>query len=147
MLPDEAQALQFCIMLQAGLPAIDALRYFVDSDDPGELAGILRKWRRAATVQRAQAKLQGKSWTEMSLDEKMRAGLEMTYAGLAFVLYNTNYAEAGPAEKVKLDTARQAIEQKLAGTAGAGDPMSRFLADMAAGKYAGLVNPKPGSVN
>lgn len=140
-LPSPDEATQFCMMLQAGLPAGEAIRYFTAEEDPATLGIILRKWRRCREVARAWKVIQGKSWTDMTLDEKMRAGLDMAYAGLAFVLYNTNYAEASASEKAKLDTARTAIEQKLAGTAGAGDPMSRFIADMQAGKWAGMISP------
>lgn len=143
ILPSDDQAFQFCVMLQAGLPSSEAIRYFVESDDPGELATLLRKWRHCAAVQRAQKKLQGKSWIDMSLEEKLRAGLDMAYASMAFVLYSTNYSEATSQEKAKLDTARQAIEAKLAGTAGSQDPMSRFLADLQAGKFASITSPKP----
>lgn len=141
ILPTDDQAYQFCVMLQAGCPAAEAIRYFIETDDPGELAQICRKWRVCRAVMAAQRKLQGKSWTEMSLEEKMKAGLDMAYAGMAFVLYSTNYSDATAQEKTKFDTARQAIEAKLAGTAGSQDPMSRFLADLQAGKFASITSP------
>lgn len=140
-MPTDEQALQFCMMMRAGLPATDAIRYFIETDDPGLLAVALKKWRRAPAVNKAWTKLQGKDWMDMSLEEQLKAGLDMTYRGMAFVLYNTNYAEATSTEKAKLDTARLAIEAKLAGTAGSQDPMSRFLADLQAGKFAAITAP------
>lgn len=139
--PTVEQATQFCLILQAGCPSSEAIKYFVESCDPAELGKTLARWKRSRTVQAAWTKIHGKAWVDMSLEEKMRTGLDMTYAGLAFVLYNNNYTEAGPAEKSKLDTARTAIEAKLAGTAGSQDPMSRFLADLQAGKFAAITAP------
>lgn len=134
MKPTEDQALQFCVMLQAGLPASEAIRYFIDSDDPLTLATSLQTWQRSPAVKKALITLQGKSWTEMSLDEQCKAALNIHYAGLAFFLYSNNFSEVGPTDKAKLDTARQAIEAKLAGMAGKTDALSQFLSDVQTGK-------------
>lgn len=125
-------------MLQAGLPASEAILYFIDTQDPSELAMVLRNWTRSSAVKRAMARLIKKPWQEMTLGERMETALEQHYNSLAYLLFSTNYSEAGSTEKQKLDTARSAIEAKLAGTAGKMSEMDRFLADVAAGKFAHL---------
>lgn len=141
MLPTEEQAIQFAVMLQAGLPAADAIAYFTDSADPLELAHMLEAWRRSRAVKRAMLSLMGKPWQGMSLDERIRYALDIHYAQLAYLLYSSNYAEVGSNDKSKLDTARVALEQKLAGLAGKGDALSEFFADLKSGKV--KLNPVP----
>jgi hypothetical protein len=132
--PDDSSALQFCIMLAAGLPATEAITYFTDERDPGTLSAMLRSWTRSRTVRKAQTALLGRSWTEMTLDERIKAALDQHYSGLAYLLHSSNYLEANAADKAKLDSARQALEAKLAGTAGKTDALSQFFADINSGK-------------
>lgn len=134
MNPSKEQALQFAIMLKAGLPASQAIRYFTESQDPAELALMLDKWTHSKALADAQVKLLGKPWQDMSLDEQCDAGLDYAYAGLAYFLFSTNYAEMGSGDRAKFDTARQALEARRAGTAGRGDALSRFLDDFTARK-------------
>ncbi len=134
MLPDKDQALQFAIMLQAGLPAAEAIRYFTDDTDASLLAQMTAKWSNCAVVRKATAQLMGKSWTEMSLDERIKYALEQHYSALAYLLFSTNYLNANAGEKAKIDTARVALEAKQAGMAGKGDALSRFFDDLNSGK-------------
>lgn len=134
MLPSDEEALQFCVMLQAGLPAEQALLYFSDLDDPGELAVLCKKWLRSQSVARAQRQLMGKAWQDMTLDERCDKALEQHYASLAFLLFSTNYCTVGSQEKSKLDSAREALERKKAGTSGKGDALDRFMDDLRQGK-------------
>jgi hypothetical protein len=132
-LPDKDQALQFAIMLQAGLPARDAIVYFAQTDDPTELGRQLASWVSSRAVREAVSTLQGKSWQEMSLKEKMNSALDQHYAGLAYYLYSNNYSDLGPQERAKADTARVAIEQKVAGTAGKLNALEEFFTDVKSG--------------
>lgn len=132
--PSDDQAMQFAVMLSAGLPAEHALSYFVETSDMAEFALILQKWQRAKNVQKAQQILEGKSWQEMNLEEKIESALNQHYASLAYLLRTTNYVIAGQIDKVKLDSARTALEAKKAGTAGQTDSLSMFLNDIKAGK-------------
>jgi hypothetical protein len=133
--PDEDQATQFCIMLRAGLPAEEAILYFLPPDaDKAQAMDVVSRWQRCRAVKKAMLKLLGKGWHEMSLDEKIHAALEQHYAALAYLLFSTNYISAGTSEKTKIDTARTALEQKLAGMAGQGDALSRFLDDLRTGR-------------
>jgi hypothetical protein len=127
--PTEEQALQFCIMLQAGLPAEHAILYFVESDDRGLIELTLSKWTRSRAVAKAQERLLGKKWQDMSLDEKCNLALDQQYASMAYLCYSTNYVTAGAAEKGKLDTARTALEARKAGTSGKVDPIWQFIED------------------
>lgn len=133
--PTDEQALQFCIMLQAGLPVQQAILYFIDGDiDASDLALMIRRWQRSKAVSKAQARLMGKTWQDMTLDERCRYALDQHYSALAYLLFSTHYADVGSTDKAKLDSARSALEAKLAGTAGKGDALSQFMDDFRTGK-------------
>ena len=135
--------MSFCIMLQAGLPAEQAILYFTGDEDAGIIAAQLRKWLRCRAVQIAQQTLLGKPWQEMTLEERIDNGLTYHYNSLAYLLFSQNYSSVGPADKAKLDAARQALEAKKAGTAGKTDPLSQFLEDYRGGKLKNLVPLRP----
>lgn len=142
MNPTDEQALQFAIMLQAGLPAKEAILYFYEEEnDPVFIATALAKWTRSRAVKRAQLKLMRKPWQEMTTDERMHYALDQHYSSLAYVLFSANYLEASQSDKAKLDTARSAIEAKLAGTAGKVDSLTRFFDDVSSGKVKLLSKP------
>lgn len=146
--PTDEQAIQFCIMLGAGLPASQAILYFIPEDqrlDPSEIAAMLVVWQKARSTSKAQSKLLGKSWQDMTLDERIKNALDHHYNTLAYLLFSTHYAEVGPTDKGKLDSARQALESKMAGTSGQTSPMSQFFEDIKTGriKLAGPVRPIP----
>lgn len=134
VLPTEEQARQFALMVHAGLPPSEAMQYFIASEDPKELAETTRKWQRSRLVGRAQADLMGKQWQTMTLEEMCRYALDRHYAQLAYLLLSTHYSEVALPEKNKLDTARTAIEARLAGTAGKGDGFAQFLDDLRTGR-------------
>lgn len=146
MLPDDSQALAFAVMLQAGLPASEAILYFTeDISDPNELAAILKKWQSSGKVRKAMLSLMRKPWHEMSLDERIRYALDLHYSSLAHFLFSHNYSEIGAADKAKADTARVALEAKLAGMSGKTDALTRFFDDIASGKL--HLNPVPDRAN
>jgi hypothetical protein len=125
-------------MLRSGLPAAQAILYFVETEDPGELMLALRKWQRSIAVRRAMASLLEKPWTEMSAEEAMRAGLEIHYRQLATLLHSENYIDADPQTKGKMDAARVAIEAKLAGQAGKMNALEQFYDDLRTGRVKAL---------
>jgi hypothetical protein len=146
-MPTKDQALQFMVMVNAGLPASHAIMYFLPEDtERGEVAQVLAKWMRSKAVQDAQVALQGKSWQEMTLDERIHRAVDNHYSQLAYLLFSTNYVEVGATDKSKLDTARQALEAKLAGVAGKTDALSQFFNDINTGKIK-LARPTPVAVN
>lgn len=132
--PTSDQAFDFALIIQAGMPAADAIRYFTDSTDSRELAEMVHSWQTSQEVQRAQLKLMGKKWQDMSLEERIKTGLDQHYNSLAYLLFSHNYVEATVTDKAKLDSARTALEAKLAGTAGKTDALSRFLDDVSSGR-------------
>ncbi len=133
--PTNDQAMQFCIMINAGLPAMEAIVYFALPDEDSEsIAYKLRDWQRSPQVKRAMAILMRKSWTEMTLDERITHALDLHYSGLAYFLFSHNYADLGGPDKAKADTARMALEARMAGTAGKTDQLSQFFADINSGK-------------
>jgi hypothetical protein len=64
----------------------------------------------------------------------------------SYMLFSNNYIEANSTDKQKLDTARGAIESKLAGTAGKLDALSQFYDDINSGKLK-LNKPAPMVLN
>ena len=133
-LPDDNQAHQFATMLQAGLPASQAILYFIESDDPLEITQAIKKWSNSRAVRRAAAKLMGRDWTAMSTDERAKYALDIHYSQLATLLTSVNYTEANAGEKGKMDSARVALEAKLAGQAGKGDALTSFFDDVRSGR-------------
>lgn len=142
-MPSKEEAFQFALMLQCGLPPADALLYFVSSEDPAELATTLKKWLNAKSVKDAMTELMGKSWQDLTDEERLKRALENHYNQLAYFLFSHNYSTLGPTDKAKADTARQAIEAKLAGQAGKVDAFSRFFEDFQAGKLKDKVSTFP----
>jgi hypothetical protein len=134
MKPDKEQALQFAVMLQAGLPAHEAIRYFCSNEDEVQLAYMLKDWQKSPLVARAMQTLMGKTWQEMTLDERIAHALDLHYSGLAYFLFSNNYSDLQGSDKLKADTARQALEARQAGTAGKSDALSQFFADINSGK-------------
>lgn len=134
MNPSKEQALQFAIMLKAGLPAGEAILYFTSSDDPHEIASMLAKWTKSKEVAAAIERLNGKKWQDMTLQEQIHVALDQHYAGLAYFLFSRNYTDLQSHDKSKADTARQALEAKLAGTAGKLDALSQFAEDLRLGR-------------
>jgi hypothetical protein len=127
---DQDNALQFAVMLQSGLPPADAILYFTESDDPAEVQAQLSKWMRSRLVKQASASLMKRPWTQMALDERCRFALDQHYSQLAYLLHSEHYGEADAARKTKLDTARTALEAKLAGMAGKTNALEQFLQDL-----------------
>jgi len=139
--PTKEQAFQFAIMLNAGLPAEDAILYFTDATDQDELEEMLRGWLSSRAVKQAILSLQGKPWNEMSLNEKIETSLNFTYSSMAYFLLTHNYGSLGRDDKAKADSARAALEAKLAGTAGKGDALSEFFADLKADRLKERIKP------
>lgn len=142
-LPDEDQAYQFAVMLRAGLPASEAILYFIDETDPAVIAVLITKWQRSKAVKKATLALLGKPWQELTTEERMQTALDLHYSQLATFLYMHNYLEVGSAEKAKADTARVAIEARLHGTAGQADPLTKFFEDLRSGRLKLAGNPLP----
>lgn len=121
------------------MPAEDAIRYFMPEDmtDPLPFTDkqYVARWLKAKTVKAALLKLQGKPWTEMTLDEQLNYAIDKVYREMAYFLYATNYSTLSGADRAKADTCRAAIEAKLSGMAGKMDAMSKFLEDFSKGKF------------
>ena len=140
MSPTREQAYQFAVMLSSGAPAREAIRYFLPSEPDGEvLTGgqveqIAARWLANAEVQKQVVQLQGKDWTELTTEDKMRLSLDKTYVEMAYFLYSRNYVELSGPERAKADTCRNTLEAKLAGTAGKLSAVEQFWADVTSGK-------------
>lgn len=125
---NELEARQFALMLLAGAPASTACSYFLDATAPDEqIAFAAEEWPRQKEVLAAIRELTGGiPWHEMDPAERLKLALEKHYAEMAFFLWTTNYIDADGAAKIKADTCRQALEGKVAGTAGTSDPLRQF---------------------
>lgn len=139
--PTADQAMQFAMMLMAGMPGADSIRYFFE--DEKDQAAMLDRWMASREVAAAIKKLQNdKDWQQMSLDERVRLAVDKTYNEMAWFLYSRNYSELGGAERAKADICRQALEAKIAGLAGKLDAITRFWDDVRSGRVV-LAAPAP----
>lgn len=140
-------ARQFALILQSGMPSMEAARYFVTPEvaleAPEEVRLLHDKWIVSPLLQRAINAIQGKAWQEMSLEEKINLSIAKHYAEMAYFLYAHNYGDLEGAAKLKADTCRDALEKKLAGSAGQRDALSQFLADVKNGSIK-LMGPAKG---
>lgn len=133
--PTPLQGENFAQMLLAGVPPGEAVRYFFpENTDSQVLANISRSWCRRREVTSAMTRLQGGNWLDMKPEERIKCALDKHYAEMAWFLYNNNYGDCEGGKKTKADTAREALEKKLAGTAGQMDPLARFYDDLVTGK-------------
>ncbi len=132
--PDKESALQFALMLQAGMPSLDAVRYFLP-DDCTEASARQQHdaWMKSKLVQDAFLALQGKPWQDMSLEERITYAINKHYGEMAYFLYSRNYAEMGPQDRQKADICRNALEARQAGVAGKQDSLTRFFDDLKRG--------------
>ena len=76
----------------------------------------------------------GKSWQEMSLEERIHFSIDKHYSEMAYFLYSHNYSQLVGTDRQKADICRQALEAKIAGTAGKMGPLEQFWADIKTGK-------------
>lgn len=143
MHPTKEQAWQFALMIQGGFPPADAIRYFTDLTDEGDVAGLLKLWLGSKLVGTAILQLQGKAFQDMTLEEKIKYSLDLHYSQMAYFLYSRNYSTLSSSDKQKADTCRIALEQKAAGTAGQADPLTRFWDDLRKGKVTLAQPAKP----
>lgn len=137
--PTPEQARQFALILSSGMPSEEVIRYFLPDDAATELtptfiSNLHNKWMSSADVQRAIKQVQGKSWQEMSLEERIKFSVDKNYTEMAYFLYANNYASLTGADKIKADTCRTTLETKLAGLAGVLNPLEHFLKDFTTGK-------------
>lgn len=138
---DKDQALQFALILSAGVPQIEALRYLLPDAEGASLRDALPEWLKDKAVQNAILAIQGKPWENMRLEEKIRFAIDKHYTELAYFLYAHNYADLTGAERNKADVCRASLEAKLAGSAGKTDALTSFIDDIMAKRIA-LGKPK-----
>ena len=135
------QAQEFARIVLSGVPTHKAARYFLpEVVDANEVRDAAMDFYRQPEVQEALEKLTGGvPWQRLSKDERLAISLDKHYAELAYFLWSNNYSDLDGAGKQKADTCRQALEAKVAGTAGKGNAMERFYEDL-------LVQYKKGAV-
>ena len=142
--PTKDLADQFALMIESGMPSMEAIGYFADAEiaaDPSLLRSIHDRWMKSSVVRASLLALQGKPWQGMDLMEKIRYSIDRHYAQMAYYLYTHNYTELTAQEKAKADTCRQVLEAKLAGRAGKETPIEEFFRDIAEGKVKLVAKP------
>lgn len=130
--PTRAEAHELALMLAAGLPGEEAVVYFFEL--PEDAIAARKDWLASHELAAAIETLQGKKWQAMSSDERIQLAIDKHYNELAYFLYSRNYVTLTGADKAKADTCRVALEVKLAGMAGKGDPLTRFWDDVRSGR-------------
>lgn len=125
---NEFEAQQFALLQLSGVPAYEAVGFFLPSaatEEAREKAAL--DLPRQPEVAKAMQRLSGgKPWQELRSEERINLAIEKHYAEMAYFLWTHNYAELSGPDKMKADTCRQALEAKLAGTAGKGNALDRF---------------------
>lgn len=133
--PDNAR--QFALMLQAGLPANDAITYFPDAQDLDNIAiqELAKEWVNSPLVAKAEAALNRGEWVGLAPLERIKLALERHYAQMAYMLYTHNFAESrDPNVLTKLERARVALELKIAGQTAPTNALASFYDDVKAGR-------------
>ncbi len=131
------RAWQLALMLASGVPANEAIVYFLGADsDLRERQLVLQQWFKSSKLQAAIRRLNGADWHEMPLQERLQKAIDKHYSELAYFLYSHNYSEVDGINKTKSDTARTVLEAKLAGLAGQRDPLMAWIEDLKAKKAA-----------
>lgn len=146
MSPTKETAHQFALILSTGMPAKEAILYFLPEEpqEPGFVERTLTSWLRSKLVTSAIDALQGKPWSVMDPMERIRFAVNKTYNEMAYFLYSHNYAELAGADRAKADTCRHVLEQKIAGTSGQLSPVEAFWEDVLSGKRKlGIGTPLP----
>src|SRR5712692_4859010 len=131
--PTPEQAEQFALMLGAGMPSTDIIRYFFESEKDQQT--MHDRWTRSRPLKAAIRRQQhDRSWQQMTTDERIQHSVEKNYNEMAYFLYAHNYADLSGAERQKADICRQALEARIAGTAGKLDAITRFWDDIRTGR-------------
>lgn len=132
--PTKDEALQFALMLRAGMPAAAAIQYFFpEEEDLEKVKKELKQWSKSKMVSKAIETVQGKPWVDMSLDEQMKFCIDKHYAELAYYLYSHNYNDLTGIERQKADICRQTLEAKLSGSIGKMTALELFYKDIMSG--------------
>ncbi len=128
------EAVAFAQIVLSGVPVPEAVQYFwTDPLTETELVQYEAAWpRQEAVIAAIDAVAGGAPWHRLTDPQRMGVALTKHYNELAYVLWTTNYAELAGAEKVRADTARTAIEAKLAGMAGRESPLATFYTELLA---------------
>lgn len=139
--PTALQARQYALLLFAGVAPSEAIQLFLDVNDYKELLAGLEVWNKNREVRAARNDLRGGAWERKTTDAMIEAALEQHYRQLAFTLDNMHYFETSPQDRQKLDAARDALEKKQAGTAGAADGLTEFMNALRANKVKTIKAP------
>lgn len=135
-LPSSQQAEQFCLMINAGMPSLDAIRYFLGEGEwtPAAIELVHNRWISSRPVQRAWKVIMRGSWQELDLERRIGFALDKHYSELAYYVFTHNFSTVAGADIVKLNTARGVLEAKVAGMAGKMDAMAQWIDDLNKGR-------------
>lgn len=124
--PTADQARLFAEMLDAGVLAGDAVDLVCPESELGERPDLAEAWPMVPSVLKARMTITG-AWLEMSPEARQAAAVKLAYNSMAYALMKRPVGELDGAALNKHMTFLKAIEQKIAGNAGASDGLAKFL--------------------
>lgn len=134
MVPTKETALQFALMMDAGMPASEAIKYFAGDDIlSADIPKLAKQWQSHKLVSEAILTIQGKAWQDMTPMEKIQFAVDKHYTEMAYFLYSRNYVDLVSSDQMKADICRKTLEAKLAGTSGVLSGLDQFFSDVTTG--------------
>lgn len=127
------QARDFARLLETGAAAEIIMAFLCPELEEAAVPELARRWLKDRAVKAARYDLL--AWEKVSLQDKARAGLERTYAAIAWHhKFSKPYTEQETSERSKTDATIPVLERFLAGTAGQKDATTQFFEDVLSGK-------------
>lgn len=130
-MPTPAQAAKFVKLLNAGVPALDAIRYVLPQIADADCDARLALWSTSTALADANAQTTGGAWEDLDPDVRIALALDKHHAELAYFLYTHRFdSSTDPSTARKMEEARTALAAQQKGNAPADDsPWSRFVSE------------------
>jgi len=130
--PTEGQVRLVAAMLEAGIPAADAVDLVAPEIEVGARPLCAESWPILPAVMKERVRLNGgQTWLDMDEKSRITYALKLVYASMAYYLYAHPIAGlVGPA-LAKATQFTERLEKQQAGNAGAQSGFEEFLAKFA----------------
>lgn len=140
--PTAEQAQVFAELVDCGIPSCHAAMIANPEIDLAVSVDVGKRWERDGAVRSAQVLAMGGDWRKLTDEQRFKYALKRHYNQIAYFMATHNWGESQTSDLAKLDKGRDALEKKLAGTAGLGDPTTAFWEKALRGELSGLSVPK-----